>query len=309
VASRVEGQAYPAGVARTRQTGLQRLDALVPAFFVVLWSSGFVTARVITPYADPLPFLAVRFASVVAIMGGIALATRAAWPARGQVGHVAVVGIMLHGVYLGGVFVSVAHGTPAGVSAVIVGLQPILTAAVAWPLLRERITAAQWLGLTAGFAGVALVVADRVALSRHALDAAAYSVLALVGITVGTLYQKRFAADVDVRSGAVVQYAAATAAMLLAMGATGETHIEFTLPLLAALVWLVLVLSIGAVTLLMVLIRRGSAARTASLFYLTPALAAIQGWLFYDERLGPVVVAGIALTALGVAVVQRVRPA
>jgi drug/metabolite transporter (DMT)-like permease len=303
----VEGQAYPAVMARTRQTGLARLDALTPALFVVLWSSGFVTARVITPYADPLPFLALRFAAVVAIMGAIAAATRASWPRRAQLGHVAVVGIVLHAVYLGGVFVSVSHGTPAGVSAVIVGLQPILTAAVAWPLLRERITPAQWLGLAAGFAGVALVVADRVALSRHALDAAAYSVLALVGITVGTLYQKRFAADVDVRTGAVVQYAAATGAMLVAMGVTGETRLELTWPLVAALVWLVLVLSIGAVTLLMVLIRRGSAARTASLFYLTPALAAVQGWLFYGERLGVVVVAGIALTALGVAVVQRAR--
>jgi drug/metabolite transporter (DMT)-like permease len=294
-------------MARTRQTGLARLDALTPALFVVLWSSGFVTARVITPYADPLPFLALRFAAVVAIMGAIAAATRATWPRRAQLGHVAVVGIVLHAVYLGGVFVSVGHGTPAGVSAVIVGLQPILTAAVAWPLLRERITPAQWLGLGAGFAGVALVVADRVALSRHALDAAAYSVLALLGITAGTLYQKRFAADVDVRSGAVVQYAAATGAMVVAMGVTGETRLELTWPLVAALVWLVLVLSIGAVTLLMVLIRRGSAARTASLFYLTPALAAVQGWLFYGERLGAVVIAGIALTALGVAIVQRVR--
>ena len=296
-------------MARTRQTGLERLDALVPALFVVLWSSGFVTARVITPYADPLPFLALRFVSAAAIMGAIGVATGAGWPRRAQLGHVAVVGIMLHAIYLGGVFVSVGHGTPAGVSAVIVGLQPILTAAVAWPVLRERIAPVQWLGLGAGFAGVALVVADRVALSRHALDAAAYSVLALVGITVGTLYQKRFAADVDVRTGAVVQYAAATAAMLAAMGATGETHLELTWPLVAALVWLVLVLSIGAVTLLMVLIRRGSAARTASLFYLTPALAAVQGWLFYGERLGLVVIAGIALTALGVAIVQRARVA
>jgi drug/metabolite transporter (DMT)-like permease len=299
-------------MARTRQTGAAllpaaRLDALTPALFVVLWSSGFVTARTVAPYADPLAFLAVRFVAVLAIMGAIAVATRAPWPRGPRLGHVAVVGLLLHAVYLGGVFVSVSHGTPAGVSAVIVGLQPILSAAVAWPLLRERVSPAQWLGLVAGFAGVALVVADRVALSRHALDAASYSVLALLGITAGTLYQKRFATDVDVRSGAVVQYAAATTAMLVAIAVTGETHIEFTAPLVAALIWLVLVLSIGAVTLLMVLIRRGSAARTASLFYLTPALAALQSYALYDERLGPVVISGIALTALGVAVVQRAR--
>jgi drug/metabolite transporter (DMT)-like permease len=235
----------------------------------------------------------------------VALLGQATWPDPATGVHVAVVGLLMHGGYLGGVFASIAHGLPAGLSALIVGLQPLLTACVVGPLLGERVRPLQWAGFILGLAGVALVLADKLAFDRASLGAAALSGLALVGITAGTLYQKRFCAGVDLRSGAVIQYAAATAAML-AIALPAETmRIAWTPQFAAALAWLCLPMSLGAVSLLLVLIRRGAAAKVASLFYLVPPLTALFAWALFGETLGALALAGMALAALGVALVQR----
>src|SRR6476620_5576395 len=179
---------------------------LLPALFVLLWSTGFIAAKYGLPYAPPLKFLLVRFSLVTALMTAVTFVTRAPWPiGRWQIAHIVVAAWLVHGVYLGGVFVSIAAGMPAGTSAMLVGLQPILTVFLARAWLGERITARQWLGLAIGLAGVYLVVRQKIAFGGEATALTAV-LLALVGISVGTLYQKKFCANVDLRSGAVIQF-------------------------------------------------------------------------------------------------------
>ena len=242
---------------------------------------------------------------MIAIFAVIVAVTRAPWPARRLWAHVAVVGIALHGVYLGGVFVSIAWGLPAGVSALIVGVQPLLTATVVGPLLGERVSPRQWLGLWMGLAGVIAVLWEKLAFEGVAPAAIWPSVAALAGIAFGTLYQKRRCPDVDLRSGAVIQYVAATL-FLLPVAWTFETMaIRWTLEFAFAMGWLVVVLSVGAVSLLMVLVRQGAAAKVASFFYLVPPCTAVVAWLLFGETLGALALAGMAVAAAGVALVQR----
>lgn len=276
-----------------------------PAVFVVLWSTGFIAAKAGLPFAEPMTFLALRFALVCAVMLPVSLLAGAAWPDRATAGHVAVVGVLMHGGYLGGVFASIAHGLPAGLSALIVGLQPVLTACIVGPLLGERVRPLQWAGFFFGLVGVGLVLAGKLSFDRASVGAAALSFVALVGITAGTLYQKRFCAGVDLRTGAVIQYAAASLVVLAFALPTETMHIEWTAQFVAALVWLGLVLSLGAVSLLYLLIRRGAAAKTASLFYLVPPFTALFAWLLFDETLSALAIVGMALAAAGVALVQR----
>ncbi|MBI3504082.1 MAG: DMT family transporter [Proteobacteria bacterium] len=279
--------------------------AAAPFVFVVLWSTGFIGSKLGIPYAEPVTFLVVRFAMVIALFALVVAFTRPPWPARGLLVHVAIVGIALHGVYLGGVFVSIAWGLPAGVSALIVGLQPLLTATVVGPLLGERVSGRQWIGLWLGLAGVLAVLWEKLAFEGISLAAVLPSVAGLFGITFGTLYQKRNCPNVDLRTGAVVQYAAATA-FLLPFALTFETMaIRWTPEFAFAMGWLVLVLSVGAVSLLMVLVRQGAAAKVASFFYLVPPCTAVAAWLLFGETLGVLAFAGMAVAAVGVALVQR----
>ena len=287
---------------------------LAPATFVCLWATGFIGAKLGLPYVEPLTFLAVRFALVVAIMAPAALLLGAVWPNLTTAGHVAVVGLLIHGGYLGGVFVAISLGMSAGLSALIVSLQPLLTAALVGPLLGEKVTLRQGLGLVLGLAGVALVLSGKLApagtgtlFAGFGLDAVVCALVALLSITFGVVYQKRFCAEVDLRSGAVLQYAAAG----LAIGALAwifETNrIVWHLDLVIALGWLVLGLSVGAVSLLMVLIRLGEASRVASLFYLVPPVTALVAFFLFDERLGPLALAGMVVAVLGVALVVTER--
>ena len=279
---------------------------LVPALFVLLWSTGFVFAKLAMSYAEPFTFLALRFAIVTALLGAIALLTHAPWPRSGSaVVHIAITGVLLHGLYLGGTFAAIAAGVPAGIAALIVGLQPLLTATVVGPWLGERVRPVVWLGLVLGFLGVAFVLWEKLVVDKIAWWAAGWSVLALFGITAAMLYQKRFCPTMDWRTGGVIQYVAA--ALLMGLFALiGETGaLEWAADLLAALAWLVIVLSIGAVALLTWLIRRGAAARVASLFYLVPPVAALASWLWFGERLGPAALLGMAVTAFGVALANR----
>jgi len=282
------------------------LAAAAPVVFVGLWSTGFIGAKFGLPYAEPFTFLALRFAVVCALLLPIVWLGKARWPHHaGELGHIAVSGTLVHGVYLGGVFAAIHQGIGAGTAAVIVGAQPLLTATLAGPLLGDTITRRQWLGLAIGFAGVTLVVWHKIALATAGAAGLAFAVAALLGITLGTLYQKRFCADMSLRSGSLVQYAAAGLLMLLLSASFEHAPIVWSAQFVLALGWLVVVLSVGAVTLLWILIRRGAAARVASLFYLVPPLVAVLGYLCFDERLGAPALLGIALATLGVALVNR----
>jgi drug/metabolite transporter (DMT)-like permease len=279
--------------------------AAAPFVFVVLWSTGFIGSKLGIPYAEPVTFLVVRFALVLALFAPLVLLTKAPWPRGRLAAHVAVVGVALHGVYLGGVFVSIAWGLPSGVSAVIVGMQPLLTATVVGPLLGERVNARQWTGLWLGLAGVIAVLWEKLAFEGVSLASVIPSVAGLIGITFGTLYQKRHCPGVDLRTGAVIQYAAAVV-FLLPFALTFETMaIRWTAEFVFAMGWLVLVLSVGAVSLLMVLVRQGAAAKVASFFYLVPPCTAVAAWLLFGETLGLLALAGMAVAAVGVALVQR----
>lgn len=284
-------------------------DTWIPALFVVLWSTGFIGMKLAAPYAEPLTFLAVRFAIVTAILAAVALLTRAPWPRRpAAIAAIAVSGILLQAVYLGGVNIAIWRGISAGVSALIVCLQPILVALAAAPLLGERVTARQWLGLALGLSGVALVVEPKLAGGEGDLWALLANLAALLGITAGALVQKRWCPDLDLRSGSAIQFAASTLVCALGARLVETRTIVWAVPLWVALAWLVLVLSLGAVALLYWLIRRGAAARVASLFFLVPPCTALIAWPLFGETLGPLGLLGTALAALGVWLAHR-RPA
>ena len=282
-----------------------------PALFVVLWSTGFVGAKYGLPYADPFPFLAVRLGLAAGLLALLAVVTRSALPRdREQYGRAAVVGVLLHAGYLGGVFSGIALGVPAGVAAVVTSLQPVLTAVLAIRVLGERLRVAQGAGLVLGVVGVVLVLAPGLlsGTGRLPIGGLGAVAVALVSGTAATLYQKRHGGEVPLLSGTAVQYAAATGLLLVAATATGQWRIEWTREFVLALAWLVVVLSIGAVLLLLVLLQRGSAASVSSLLYLVPPATALEALLLFDERLAAVSVAGVVVAAVGVALVVRPSP-
>lgn len=282
------------------------LARLTPALFVVLWSTGFIGAKFGLPYAEPFTFLLIRMALVSSLLAAVAFAVRAPWPQSPRlVVHIAFAGLLVHGCYLGGVFAAIHLGLSAGVVAMVVGLQPLLTAALAGPLLGEKVTRGQWLGFAFGLTGVALVVSGKLADGPGALIGLPPAVAALVGITFGTLHQKRYCGGMDMRSGAAVQYVAA-AAFYAVMALSFETmEVRWTGEFIFALGWLVLVLSVGAIFLLFAMIKAGAASKVASLFYLTPPVTAIMAWGLFGETLSPTALAGMALAAVGVWQVNR----
>lgn len=275
-----------------------------PALFVFLWSTGFIGSRLGTPFAEPLTFLSLRYAVVVALMLAAALATRAAWPlSPAAAGHAAVAGLLVHGAYLSGVFCGVARGMPLATVSLIVGLQPILIAMAAGPLLGERLTRRQWLGTALGFSGVVLVVAGKWTGASGDAIAYAWAAFALAGIAAGTLYQKRHCGAVPMLTGGVIQYSAAGIVTFAAAFATETRAVQWTPQFVFALAWLVLVLSTGAIALLFMMIRHGEASRVSSLFFLTPPVTAVMAFLLFGERLPGIALAGLAVSAAGVALV------
>lgn len=279
-----------------------------PAVFVVLWSTGFIAAKVGLPYAEPLTFLLIRFAIVAAAMLVASLLVGAPWPRGAAVAHIAVVGVLMHGSYLGGVFSALKLGMPAGLVALIVGLQPILTATIVGPLLGERVSARQWLGLALGFGGAAVVIAahyDLAGAGASGLAAIGLAVWALIGISAGTLYQKRFCAHANLWTAAVIQYTAAGAVVAGPAFLFETMHVTWSGPFIAAMLWLTLVLSVGTVSLLYLLIRRGAVSKIASLFFLIPPTTALIAWAVLGETLGPPALAGMAVAVVGVALVQK----
>jgi drug/metabolite transporter (DMT)-like permease len=277
---------------------------VAPWLFVFIWASGYVVAKLAAPHAEPLSFLLLRYSGTVMLMGALALVMRAPWPRNWlQITHLAIAGVLIQASYLGGVWVAIKQGMPAGVAALIVNLQPVLTA-VAGPLVGERISARQWLGLLLGFAGVALVVSSKLG-GTLALPSLALTVFSLLAMTAGTLYQKRFCPSFDLRTGQVVQFAASIAATLPFALAFESFSIQWNASVLIALAWSVLVLTGGGISLLFLMIRHGAATEVTSTMYLVPAIAALMAWLMFRESFGASAMLGMVVTIAGVALVVR----
>lgn len=277
---------------------------MVAPVFVVIWSTGFIGARYGMPYAEPATFLAIRFAGTLLLMLPAVWLMRVRMPCRNLVLHLVVAGVMLQGGYLLGVFEAIRHGMGAAVVALIVSLQPVLTG-IAGSLVRERVSVGQWAGLGLGFLGVALVVWDRLSLTGLSMASISMAVAALISITAGTLYQKRFCPQFDLRAGSVIQFGAALF-LVVPVAFFGETReIEWSLQLAGALLWSIVALSMGAISLLFLLIRQGAATQVASLMYLTPAVTALMAWMLFSERISLLMGLGMLLTTTGVASMSR----
>jgi drug/metabolite transporter (DMT)-like permease len=275
-----------------------------PAIFVVLWSTGFVATKYVLNSAEPLTYLAIRMACVVGLMAIIVAIARPKWPDSTGIGHSIVAGLLVHGFYLGGTAVAISHSIPAGLSALIPGLQPILTSTLANRWLGERVTPLQWAGLLLGLAGVVLILHNR-PMSGEAGWGWLASGVSLVSITLGTLYQRRYCNAIDWRAGNLVQYIAVTVFFGIGAWLFENNVVHWTTEFILALSWLAVVLSIGSIGLLYWLIRRSAATSVASLFYLVPAVTALMAYVLFDEKLDIVAIAGMTACAAAVFLVNR----
>jgi drug/metabolite transporter (DMT)-like permease len=285
------------------------LANLAPVIFVLLWSTGFVASKYGLPYAEPFTYLTLRFLFAGIILLVIALVTRAEWPKRGiEWAHLLTTGVLLHGIYLSGVFYAIHLGLPAGITSLIVSLQPVLTAILAQLLLKERVVTRQWLGLLLGLVGVALVLGEKLFLSGVTeqplpLVALIPAFIALLGTTFGTIYQKRNAATMNINTGTIIQYLGGGAITVMGAELFETRVVQWTPEFEFAMAWQVLALSVGAISLFMYLIRKNSASRLSSLFYLVPPLAALEAFILFNERLGVVAIAGMIVAVIGVLLV------
>lgn len=276
--------------------------------FVSLAGAGFVGARLGLPHAEPLTFLSLRFALAAVILGGLALALRRPWPGRTQVMHIAVAGLLSVGLFSAGVFYSIAGGVAPAVSALITALHPILIAIAAPLLLGERVSPRQWSGLLLGLAGVFMVL-------QHGLNSQQglgwplfYSFLGLFGMSAGSLYQKARCADMPPLAGGSIQCAACALACVVGAGLGESGTVHWSAEFIIALLWMALVVSVGAVSLLVILIRHGEVSRVAGLFYLLPVSAALCAYLLFGQDIAPTQWLGIAVAGGGVVLATR-RPA
>ena len=279
----------------------------IPALFVVLWATGFIGARYAMPWSEPFSFLAVRFALAALILLALALALRAKPLSRRQAAHAVLVGALVHGVYLGAVFWAIRNGMPAGLSALIIGLQPLITAVMAGFALGEKVLPRHWAGLAIGFAGIVIVLAPKIGDAVGGVTAAtlAACVFGVGAISAGTVWQKRCLAGADLVSGTLWQYVGATVVAAAGSLAFETRTFVVTGELVFAMAWLVLVLSIGAIFLLMHMIREGEMAKVSSLFYLVPAVTALIAWVLFGETLTPLQLVGMVVTMAGVAMATR----
>ena len=285
--------------------------AIAPAVFVVLWATGFVVAGLSAGHVEPLTFLAIRFPIAGLIFVAIALGQRAVWPTTKLAIHAGAAGALLHAGYLGPVYWAVAHGMPAGVSALIVGLQPLITTILASLMVGEKITSRHWLGLAVGILGVGLVVSPKLTLDTLGGITPLTTAICILGafsVSLGTVYQKKFATGLDLASGGAWQYAGATLVVLIGATAIEDFGFDGSLSAWVALGWSVIVLSLGAITLLMVLIRHGEVSRVSSLIYLVPGVAAFSTFLVFGETLVPLQILGMAVCAGAVFIVTRKAP-
>jgi drug/metabolite transporter (DMT)-like permease len=283
------------------------LARLSPPLFVLLWATGFVVARLVAPDADPLTFLTVRFLLAALLLAAMAAVLRAPWPTTGPGWRDGLVaGVLLHGGYLGAVFWAVKHGLPAGIAALVAGFQPLATGFLVGPALAERVSPRRWAGIGIGALGAGLVVAPKVGLPGGVpLVPLAVCFGGMLSITAGTLWQKRTGATADLRTNTAVQYVGAASFTLPVALLTETGRLDPTPALLFGLAWSVLGMSIAAIGLFMILIRRGAVAGVAALLYLVPPVSALMAYTLFGETLAPVQIAGMAVAALGVAVASR----
>jgi drug/metabolite transporter (DMT)-like permease len=285
------------------------LARIAPGLFVLLWATGFIGARYAMPWTEPLLFLFARFLITFAILAAIVVVSKRNWPSGKLSLHAMFTGCLIHGVYLGGVFWAIKNGMPAGLSALIVGLQPIITAILAGLFLGEKVTPRQWAGLAAGLAGVVLVLAPAWMNLSGRVTAATVSASAIsvIGMSAGTIWQKRFLGQTALLPATAMQFLGA-AIVMGAVSVIFETpSVVWSGELVFAMAWLVLVLSIGAIFLLMLLIREGEVTKVASLFYLVPGVTALLAWLLFSEKLSAIQIMGMAIAAVGVAFAMRRR--
>jgi drug/metabolite transporter (DMT)-like permease len=275
-----------------------------PAIFVVLWSSGYIATKVVLRGAEPFTYLTIRMALVVVLMAMIAAIARPRCPDRAGVAHSAVAGMLMHGLCLGGTAVAIAHSIPAGLSALIPGLQPILTSTLANRWLGERVTPLQWGGLLLGLVGVVLILHGRPVTGEAGWGWLA-SAVSLVGITLGTLYQRRYCGRIDWRAGNLVQYLVVAIFSAAIAWLFEDNVVHWTEEFVLALAWLAVVLSIGSIGLLYWLIRRSAATSVASLFYLVPAVTSLMAFALFGERLDPVAIGGMLVCGAAVFLVNR----
>lgn len=272
--------------------------------FILIWSTGFIIARYGMPYSEPMTFLFLRFSGVIVFMLPVLLWLKPAWPTGKQGLHIAVAGALLQFGYLGGVWTAVKLGMPAGLASLIVGLQPILTALLA-STLSEQVTPRQWLGLALGLMGVALVLYAKIHLEGVTLVSVLFGFAGLFSITLGTIYQKRYCPSFDLRTGSVIQFSISALFCFIAMMMFETREIQWTIPMIGALLWGIIPISIGAMSLWFILLRRGDATRVSSLMYLTPPTTALMAWLLFDEKLTPSIILGTLITMAGVLIVNQ----
>ncbi len=284
-----------------------RLDLLAAPLFVVLWSTGFIGAKYGLPHIEPVTFLVLRFALVVAALVFWVVLARTAWLTLAQARDAAIIGILLQAVYLGGIYKAIDLGVEAGVAALIVGLQPVLTAFIARQFLGERLSPVQWAGIALGAIGVGLVVMRKLDAGIGDWRGVALCLVALAGISIASILQKTRATDHPMRTSTLVQFLAALAVLAPLSFAFETREVTWSGELIFTMAWLVLVMSLGALSLLLFLIRRGAASNVASLFFLVPPTTALMAWGIFGEVLGPVEIAGVGLAASGVLMVNRPR--
>lgn len=280
-----------------------------PIMFVLLWATGFIGAGLSMPYAEPFTFMMVRFFIAAIILASWAVLSRSAWPKGTAIVNAAITGCLIHGIYLSALFWAVHRGLPAGMSGLVAGLQPMITTLIAAILLKERTKPQQIVGLLVGFAGVAMVVWPKFSFDSQGVNPVTLSaaLCAVLAISLGTVWQKRFGAKMDLKTGTAVQYFAAAILTGLASLLFETRHIILSPQLIFAFVWLVLVLSIGAIMALMVMIREGAVSKVSSLFYLVPGTAAIMAYLLFGETLSAIQIAGMVVATLGVALTNVKR--
>jgi drug/metabolite transporter (DMT)-like permease len=280
----------------------------LPMMFILMWSSGYVVGKLALPFAGPFTLLVLRFGLAALVLLIVTIVTRAPWPReRAQYAHLVVVGLLVQALQFGGLYTGLKLGVSAGVSALIIGSMPLCTAFGAGVFLHERVGVRQWIGLGAGIAGVLLVALGKGVAWHTGAAGIGAVVLALAGITLGTLYQKKYCTGLDLRTGGCIQLAVATAvAFPLALGLEGW-QVAWTPTLILASGWLSVVNSIGAVSLLFLMMRRGESSRVASLFYLIPGTTALMGWIVLGERIGLLSICGFAVTAGAVYLCTRTK--
>ena len=284
---------------------LDILGILAAVTFVIIWSTGFIGARATMPYAEPFFLLTIRFAATVILLLPVVWLLRKPWPPMGGAwGHLAIASLLIHAGYLGGVFVAIDLGLQANATAIIVSVQPILTAFLAVMLLRDRLSVRKTCGFVLGICGVLLTVYGKLTAGLGTSQTIILATLALVSISIGTLYQKRFCSNLPILSGLVVQYLASSVVCLGLSLLLEQQVIDWSIEFILGLAWLVVVLSCIAISLLYFLITRGSVTNVASLFFLVPGFTAIFAWLLYEESLGLPALAGLGLVSLAVLLVN-----